>query len=289
MTTGSTARLAFLTGLLTALAACEAYAPEAGPPTFVLPGTHAALTCEECHGPPPFVAFTWDTDCVSCHEVDRKDAAHYPGQGCSGDGTGCHADTDVTWADALNGIDHDFLPLDAVHAVPCTSCHSADPPTGLDIIPENGNATLCWSCHEEDRFVEPLYTPYAPPTLHYIEDPADVAPYAEVRWDCKACHDRESRVGGPVEGWTVPAGQDHGGIRFPHATQTTGVALPGASWVAACTDCHPDKPPVFTCTTACHQTIFIDPIAEHAGLTPIVNDAVCSVEGCHPHADLRPE
>jgi predicted CXXCH cytochrome family protein len=260
---------------LVALASCgEPFHEETGAATFVLPGPHAVLTCEQCHGPPPYQAFVWDTTCLSCHEVDRKTPDHYAGQGCSE--SGCHLDTDPTWADN-HGVPHDFLPLEGVHSLDCTSCHDSGTPSNDDVFPEGGSRYSCAGCHEDDRLT---------PT-HYVEPGGDLPYGALLGWDCNACHDQELRKGLPIDpGWTDFG--DHGEIRFPHGTEAQGTVLPPTAWVVACTDCHPDQPPIYTCTTSCHAEIFVEPrLACHNGLEPGQNDGNCTTSGCHIYADIR--
>jgi hypothetical protein len=300
--------LTIVAGILTVLIACQPYAPEDdGALAFVLPGAHETLTCEQCHGPPPFVAFQWDTTCLSCHEPDRKPpdpttgAEHYPGQSCSG--ATCHADTDFKWIDALGAlgnVDHDFLPLEGSHALGCNLCHGTANPSEADVFPNDATADRCWDCHEEDRKIE-VATGTAAAPLHYVEDTAIIALDAEPRWDCKACHDNPSRGEGPLDGWAIDPAKIHGGIRYPHGmqigpTKAVQTAVPPGEWIFDCVACHPVAPPDAVCVEACHgggggtgQDIFTYPIAFHAALTPESPAATCgATPACHPAADNIP-
>ncbi|MEZ4239949.1 MAG: hypothetical protein R3F59_28120 [Myxococcota bacterium] len=292
-------------GLLLWLGACAPYEPEVGGANaFPLPGPHAQASCEDCHGPPPFEAFIWDTTCVSCHDADRKpnDPAHAAYQTCSG--AGCHADTDPDWGVAVSNVDHSFLPLQDAHALadPCTPCHSSGTPSAADVDPPGGNATYCWSCHEEKRVLANAGTP-DDPILHFVDDPevdTQIVGDSELRWDCKSCHDGLSRGQGTLSKLWIQ-GANHGPaagreIKVPHGTQGQGVAIDESAWIVECADCHPSLPPEpvsadfqdFTCSDACHAEIFVDPrLAYHNGLSPGVTDAACSAPGCHPHADIR--
>lgn len=264
------------------LAACgEPFHEEEGLTTFELPGTHAGLTCEQCHGPPPYAYFVWDTTCLSCHEEDRKTADHYAGLACTD--SGCHLDTDASWADN-HGVPHDFLPLEGVHAIDCTSCHDSGTPSNDDVFPDTGSRWSCGGCHD---------TPTQPdrPAEHYVDD-ATTLPYgALVSWDCDACHDTERRYYTPITGWDNAS--DHGLVRFPHGTTSggvvDGVALPPGAWVVDCLDCHTGGPPQYTCTETCHGEIFVTVPAPHAGFItePVVRDGTCTGTGCHIYGDLR--
>jgi hypothetical protein len=293
--------LSTVSGVLLWSTACEPYEPEVGGAAFVLPGAHVDLACEECHGPPPFETMVWDTTCISCHDLDRKDdAAHAGYQTCTG--SGCHEDTHLLWTEAVLAVEHDFLPIDETggpHAIACESCHGSPTPSLIDVVPEGGNSTYCWSCHEAERGLHPN-------PLHFVDDPVvdvDVLPDSELRWDCKACHDQISQ--GQLElsaQWAlfaIPHGKQAGQeVKVPHGTQGGGRAAPvaitdPALWVVDCADCHP-TPGDFTlaavsCSDACHAEIFETPPAQHPGtLLPGV-DLTCGLAGCHPHADIRQE
>lgn len=99
-----------------------------------LPLTQAHdLGCGECHAPDTFTGLS--SVCMSCHEQDRKDAEHFPGQDCGA----CHVAT--RWADA--NVDHSFFPLTNAHDLSCGECHVGGNLEGLD--------PACASCHEADR------------------------------------------------------------------------------------------------------------------------------------------
>lgn len=234
---------------------------------FPLVGGHALASCEGCHGPPPFGPIVWDVTCLSCHEADRKTPDHYPGQGCASGG--CHAEAHLTWAEAAGGtgVNHDFLPLEGTHAVACDQCHASAAPSAADAL---GTSDLCWSCHEQDR----------KDALHYVETSPLFA--AEPRWDCKACHDAQSRVGAALAGWGNGEG-DHGNVRFPHGMVSDGVAQAQEAWVTDCAACHPVAPPVYACTESCHGELFLGGV-DHYGALP-GEDFTCL--GCHAAADLR--
>jgi hypothetical protein len=286
-------------GVLSGLSGCgEPYhAPEFATPSFVLPGQHATLTCEECHGPPPFGSIPWgEAQCNGCHEADRKpDPAvppdpnyHYYPQSCGT--SGCHLDTDEGWDAVVGNVNHDFLPLEGVHAIDCTLCHESATPSNADVFPVGGNRYSCASCHDS---LDPLGQLDRPPN-HYVE-PGTGLPYGAVLgWDCNACHDSYTRRGAPIGGWDG-AGL-HGLIRFAHGTENkdftvappTYAVVDPAAWIGDCASCHPVEPPQYTCTQTCHGEIFVEPVlAFHNGFTPGANDATCTVNGCHVYADIR--
>ncbi len=230
------------------LAACGG-SFEAEPPVvqFELQGAHASLDCTECHGPEPFG--TLPTSCVSCHEEDRKAPDHFAGRTCN-DGEGCHAADALAWNEAL---DHSFFPLEGAHAQPCEACH-ASPKGGPDL---NGQAELCWNCHEDtDR-----------PEGHYAhpDDPLDPL----FRWDCAPCHSTEGN-------WTSPFPIFHS-VRVPHGAVITDLGGcgegPPEAWVTACVDCHPDGTDSVACLT-CHATA-------HETAPNLREDETACTEACH--------
>ena len=155
-------------GGVLALGACS-FESELPQEVFAIEGAHEQLDCVACHlGGEPFGPL--DTNCITCHEADRKDPAHFAGQTCNG-AEGCHTSADFAWADAAGNVQHDFLPLQNAHSLECQACH-ADPAGGQDLV---GQSQYCWNCHEEDRSDDD-------PDGHYVSllDFAD--PF--FRWDC---------------------------------------------------------------------------------------------------------
>jgi hypothetical protein len=306
-------RLVVPAGVLLAQLSCgEPYrSPGHSVLTFELPGPHGALTCQDCHGEPPYVAFVWDTGCLSCHEADRKTPDHYYPKACTD--SGCHLDTDPTWKDN-HGVPHDFLPLEGIHQLDCTGCHETGTPSVDDVFPETGSRWSCGGCHDVDPqldrpvSVDPYTSQYV---YHAIEtDPDLVDVGAVLTWDCNACHDAQRRTvpGQVLTGWEQSG--THGGnfllgtsaVRFPHGTEVAGdlgelVPLPPQAWITDCLACHPEAPPGYVCTTACHggggagggTDIFTDPPPSHPPtLVPgELADLTCTSANCHPAADLR--
>ncbi|HHO53094.1 MAG TPA: hypothetical protein ENK18_20025 [Deltaproteobacteria bacterium] len=221
-------------------------------------GAHATITCEACHGPPPFSALP--TDCQVCHEKDRKSPEHYAGQTCNGaNGVGCHLVEHLTWAGVFGGTGtgtgvHDFLPLQGSHDLPCETCHT-DTVNYLDLP---GVSDYCWNCHEADRKAGG----------HYAQEGDPLDPV--YRWDCGPCH--------------TPVAWDTDfffhGPRVPHGTllaiETTGTGLPCSptpdnTWQHDCKGCHPVNTAEFVCLT-CHDGV-------HGG---VYTEPVC--ESCHVSA-----
>ena len=285
-------------------AACAPYEPLPRAQTAILPGVHATAACADCHGAgPPYYAFVWDTTCISCHEADRKPplppavvSTHYVGQGCASQDI-CHAAVDPAWNDrdgvpddtsdtgggTVTGYGHEFLPLEGGHPTDCTACHTDGVGSSSTVFPEGGTPDLCWSCHEEDRYGG---------DSHYVYDEEDTTlpDGAELRRDCKACHDVTSRTGAPfASDWSENS--EHGGIRFPHGMEDSAppsfVPIPQsvAAYITDCAACHPTGPPAYQCTVACHEEIYAT--SPHTSYTPGSNDSSCTLSGCHPSADIR--
>ena len=219
---------------------------------FNLDGAHATLDCESCHGPPPFEALP--VDCLSCHELDRKNENHYPGQTCNGTaGVGCHSASDLLWSDV--GVAHDFLPLEGSHGGPCEDCH-ATPEGGNDL---EGQAAFCWNCHEEDR-----------PDGHYAQpgDPLDPL----YRWDCGPCHEAVLFTSSFI---FHQERTPHAAVDYDAKTQTC-APTPDFLWVTGCEGCHPDNTEAFTCL-GCHAGVHAYDYRE--------DDAACTT--CHPNAQME--
>jgi hypothetical protein len=108
---------------------------------FPLVGAHAAVACFRCHDGAEVGNFSYaDTECISCHEADLKEATNpdHIAQGWVTDCDDCHIPTMWSGGDFI----HDFFPLTAAHAAPsCDDCHT------------NGNflntSRDCASCHME--------------------------------------------------------------------------------------------------------------------------------------------
>jgi len=228
---------------------CVRFQPEmVGQSAFQIAGGHTDVPCEACHGPPPFGPIA--SDCLACHEEDRKDAGHHAGQTCND--AGCHSAEDPTWGEL--GIDHSFLPLENSHSLDCAACH-VDEVNYADLV---GQSDLCWSCHEDAR----------KPGGHYAAevDPLDKA-NAMLRWDCGPCHNAAAWNAGPR--FHEPR-SPHGAVTF--ADNGGGLACTDTAqdaWMqGGCVGCHPNPTNfgVFECYT-CHAGVHDEALAEDTCLS----------------------
>ena len=111
---------------------------------FPLFGSHANLSCVECHGDGNSTQFNRvGNDCISCHRTDFMNtrAPDHNVGGFSTDCFECHDPIGTGWN--TNTVDHSFFPLTMGHAITdCNQCHT----TGVfsDASPE------CVSCHLND-------------------------------------------------------------------------------------------------------------------------------------------
>ncbi|MBX2801285.1 MAG: hypothetical protein KTR31_26645 [Myxococcales bacterium] len=227
-------------GLLATIA-CERFEAPPREVRFELVGAHGRATCEACHGAPPFA--TIPTDCVTCHEDERKNDGHFPKQTCNG-GDGCHSVEHFEWRDVIGeGGFHDFLPLVGAHDQACDGCHK-DPKGGKDLV---GVSAYCWNCHEDAR-----------PGGHYAleADPLDPT----YRWDCGPCHSPTTFW--PEETFVHTERSPHG-VLFQVKEGQTGVCdLNDESlWVTGCEGCHPVANTEFKCLEGCHDDAHIDDAA----------------------------
>lgn len=106
--------------LLLAWLGCEPWDPHPVTVPFRLEGAHLALTCEVCHpvdahrtgfvyrkcvGVGPFGVGPLLDSCLDCHSCDRvlhpQGEAHFPQRSCGEQG--CHAGSDLAWADVGGG------------------------------------------------------------------------------------------------------------------------------------------------------------------------------------------
>jgi len=129
---------------------------------FALRGSHANLTCSDCHSEEPFDD-NLNTDCVSCHRADDSHDGHF-GERCDS----CHAATE--WTDLMfnhaRDVGHELLGSHATadcqscHVEPifevslsagCNSCHAVDDPH------EGTQGTTCNDCHNEIGWTDDLF------------------------------------------------------------------------------------------------------------------------------------
>ncbi len=231
-------------GLVAATSCSRFDAPLPTPARFEQVGAHATLSCEACHGPEPFGPLP--TDCLACHEADRKTPEHYTGQTCNGaNGVGCHLVEHLTWGAVFGGTGttpnagpHAFLPLEGSHDLACESCHT-DLDAYLDLP---GQSDYCWNCHEEDR----------KPGGHYAQEGAPLNP--QYRWDCGPCHTAsEWNADLTLHGPRVP----HGAVAIvdPNLNDNTKCEPTlDNTWQSSCQGCHPVNTAEFVCLT-CHDGV----------------------------------
>lgn len=107
---------------------------------FALEGSHASLSCTDCHSTRSFGSTT--AECVQCHQNDFR-SARMPDHQAASFPTSCELChlNQVRWEGA--SFDHGFFPLTGPHkAASCESCHSGGRFAGT--------ATDCFSCHRAD-------------------------------------------------------------------------------------------------------------------------------------------
>lgn len=232
--------------------ACTKRLPHGGEdPIYPLRGLHAAVPCEGCHGEGTPKAQS--TVCMDCHEEDRKDPSHHPGENCSP----CH--TEYGWD------------VGVVPTLTYTTGETGTPPTETGITAFDHTALppeqKCWDCHEEERKDYPAIT-------HYSDD--EIAK----RWDCGPCHGYTA--------WETDY-YDHP-VRSPHGTYKLGVIQAQPDWVVSCVSCHADTPDYTTYTCGeCHLALepafYPHYLASGVGPGPY-GDGSCLTPGCHEDGDL---
>ena len=107
---------------------------------FALGGSHATLSCTDCHSTRSFGSAT--AECVQCHQDDFR-STRMPEHQAAGFPTNCELChlNQVRWEGAK--FDHGFFPLTGPHkAASCESCHSGGRFAGT--------STDCFSCHWAD-------------------------------------------------------------------------------------------------------------------------------------------
>ncbi|MEM6929578.1 MAG: hypothetical protein AAF602_21740 [Myxococcota bacterium] len=262
---GTTLRSALWWGASLVAVGCGRFQAEPQPSRFEIAGAHSLLTCEACHteGQP---YGTLPTDCRSCHESDRKNAAHFPEQTCND--AGCHSSADFAWAE-VGGVDgdfHDFLPLVDSHNLDCEACHT-DTENYTDLP---GVSSYCWNCHEVDRKGEDD-TPNGLHFIAYLNN--DIAqPDPAFRWDCGPCHVAQQWATSAFDhAWRSPHGVM---VSDPAGVEACVVEADDTQWITGCVGCHPDTTAVAQCVS-CHD----DP-THFPGQQPLT----CTGAGCHVSA-----
>ncbi|MEZ4241622.1 MAG: hypothetical protein R3F59_36835 [Myxococcota bacterium] len=229
--------------------ACTKRLPHGGEdPVYPLRGLHAAVPCEGCHGSGTPKALP--TLCIDCHEDDRPEPSHYPGQNC----TPCHSE--YGWDQIATSL----LGTGETGATPTTETGTTTT-GGFDhsVLPET---QACWDCHEAERKDAEHY---------YSETKA-------LRWDCGPCHG--------VKDWAVDT-YEHP-VHSPHGAISDDVENPEGEWIVACSSCHTnpgDNYTTYDCQT-CHSSLITTPPG-HYGLTTLSTETneTCIV-ACHPAGEV---
>jgi hypothetical protein len=179
---------------------------------FALEGSHASLSCEDCHTARNFSSAT--AECVQCHRDDfisarapDHQAAAFP-ETCEV----CHLNQ-VRWQGARFDHDRAFALRGAHQSAECGACHR----DGVFA----GTPSSCFDCHRADyeRATNPNHLQAGFPT------------------DCASCH------GASATSWET-ATFDHARV-FPlkgmHQTVQCSACHPGGNFTATsseCVDCH---------------------------------------------------
>jgi hypothetical protein len=211
---------------------------------FPLLGTHAQISCTECHVSASDLQFTrLGNDCVNCHQADYM-ATTDPDHAAAGYSLECLDCHDINAFSWNANILHDFFPLVKGHDITdCSQCHSG---TGFSNTP-----TDCIACHQTDynNATNPNHT-----SLGF-------------NMDCAVCHTLDLD-------WMPAEYRDHDLQSFPiYSGKHKG------EW-SDCVECHPNPADygVFTCTT-CHKQNSTN--NEHGGVGGYVYESTACL-ACHP-------
>jgi hypothetical protein len=220
--------------------------------SFVLAGSHKALTCDKCHSGESSIVQMKNTPqtCISCH---AKNDLH---QGDLGQDCGkCHLTT--SWQQGAK-IDHNLtaFPLTGKHqSVDCIACHLNNVFKGTpqdchschtrDDVHQGDLVFDCAKCHVTDSWKQATID-------HSLTSFPLIAKHLAV--DCAACHVNDVFKGTPRGCVTCHAkddvhqgdlGQDCSKCHVPDDWKTatidhslTSFPLIGKHLQAACTDCH---------------------------------------------------
>ena len=216
--------------------------------SFPLTGAHAVANCIDCHKSETGLRFDpMSTDCISCHLDDYASTTNpnHEGAGFSTNCVDCHRAEAFDWA--AGGINHDFFPLTAGHAITdCASCHTN--PDYAKISPE------CITCHETD----------------YLATTNPNHQTASISTTCTDCHTTNP-------GWSPAEFLQHDAQYFPIYSGSH-----NGEW-DNCAECHtnPENYAVFTCVT-CHQNPETD--EEHDEVLGYSYSSTACL-ACHPNGE----
>lgn len=214
---------------------------------FPLEGTHALVSCVDCHQSANTLAFhSMGNQCIDCHREDYLASANpnHVANGFSTDCAECHNPISQSW---VGESSHFFFPLVSSHdGLDCAECHTPGQPFDA-ASPE------CVSCHLDD--------------YQATTNPNHQA--AGMSTDCTICHDL-------TPGWRPAEYPDHDN-EFPIYSGTH-----RGEWFS-CTDCHnnPNNFSAFSCID-CHEHNQADMNDEHDDVGDYqYNSQACF--NCHPN------
>ena len=219
---------------------------------FNLDGSHADLSCGDCHSEDPF-SDNLDMACVSCHLEDDNHNGHLGGT-CDT----CHVSSDWAFVQFDHNTDteheihgaHQDLECTDCHVEPvydvalqsgCNSCHSEDDPH------EGTQGEACQDCHNEMSWPDDVFFDHGLTRFPLLGAHTDT--------ECTACHDSHvfrdastlcvdcHRDDDPHDGrFSSDCASCHNPVdwmqwRFDHNRQTD-FMLDGAHTDVACESCH---------------------------------------------------
>jgi len=220
--------------------------------SFLLDGSHAELTCNDCHSEDPF-SDRLETACASCHLEDDHHEGHF-GEECDT----CHAtslwtvshfDHDRDTEYALRGA-HTTIECEACHIEPifevilqtsCSDCHADDDPH------KGEQGIRCDDCHNESSWQDDVLFDHDltrfPLLGRHPETECGDCHETHVFRDapelCVECHGDDDPHGGR---FTDDCGACHNPVdwlawQFDHGLRTD-FPLEGAHADTACDACH---------------------------------------------------
>lgn len=219
---------------------------------FTLEGTHAELTCNDCHSEDPFQD-EMDMQCASCHIEDDAHDKHR-GDKCDT----CHISTQ--WEEPIfdHDRDTDYGLLGAHQEIACNDCHvepiyevelmTTCESCHLDDDPHEGSlGAQCENCHTEVNWQDPVFFDHdltqfpllGKHTENDCEDCHKTQAFSNTNSACVECHQEDDPHRGNFpdrcNACHNPLGWD--AWLFDHAVQTD-FPLEGAHVSVACDDCH---------------------------------------------------
>ncbi|MEL7532881.1 MAG: hypothetical protein AAFN10_16295 [Bacteroidota bacterium] len=288
---------------------------------FPLLGTHANLSCVECHiNETNFRFDRLGNECINCHNDDylATETPNHVAVGYSTDCAECHSSLGFAWG--IGSISHDFFPLELGHDIEdCNMCHTST--TFSEASPD------CINCHQTDfnETINPSHTQLGLSNdcaqchtldLNWMPARFDIhdqfyalnGAHAEIANDCAECHNGDyvnlppTDCFGCHESDYNSASPNHATIGFstdciqchtedewdPSTFDHDGQYFPINSgshqgeW-NACTDCHttPGNLTIFDCLN-CHKENNTN--NEHDGVNGYVYQNDLCLQ-CHPDGE----